>query len=306
MDTAPALRARVSFIGPDGAEASLYPGDFVGRSHAAALRLDDPRVSEAHGMVSLRGDQLKLLALRGMLAIDARPLTEVVLQPGLVVRLAKGVSLGVSSVDLPTHTIAIEGEGLDRQVLSGHSASLVLASVPVLRRGYVDQAAAYLWSDGEGFCARVGDGEVIRLIDGATFTIGGVSFRAVAVALESLAAPSTRVAGGLHPPLRIVVNFDTAAVHRPGHPPLGLGGMPARILSELVALDGPAHWSVIAETLWRGIEDDLPLRRRWDRNLARLRVKLRDAGIRPDLIRSDGSGRCELFLYEGDETVDRT
>lgn len=33
---------------------------------------------------------------------------------------------------------------------------------------------------------------------------------------------------------------------------------------------------------------------------------LREANIRPDLIRSDGSGMVELFLYDGDTTVDRT
>ena len=40
---------------------------------SAALHLDDPRVSEAHAMVSIRGSELKLLALRGRFQIDGLP-----------------------------------------------------------------------------------------------------------------------------------------------------------------------------------------------------------------------------------------
>ncbi|MEO0600225.1 MAG: hypothetical protein AAF211_02260, partial [Myxococcota bacterium] len=264
------------------------------------------RVSEAHAMVSLRGGQLKLLALRGRLAIDTEPLTELVLEPGLDVRLAKGVSLGVSGVDLPDHALAIEGSGLPRTVLEAQSASLLVDGPPVLQPGFVDGAAAYLWSDGEGYVVRVGDAAARRLADGVRWRVGDLELSTVKVGLDRIASSSTRLQGRLHPPLRIVVRFDTASVQREGHPAVGLGGMSARIVSELVALDGPVHWSALASEIWRELTDELPLRRRWDRNLARLRAKLREAGVRPDLIRSDGSGMVELFLYDGDTAVDRT
>lgn len=257
-------------------------------------------------MVSLRGGELKLLALRGRLAVGSAPLTEVVLEPGLDIRLARGVSLGVSAVEVPEHVLAIESEGMARRQLELQSASLVVEPEPELRSGYVDGADAYLWSDGESMCLRVGDAPVVQLEAGQELVIGGRSFHIVAEAMERLGARSTRLQGRLHPPLRIVVSFDTAAIHREGQPAVGLGGMSARIMSELVALDGPAHWSTISGELWRDVTDEVPLRRRWDRNLARLRCKLRDAGVRPDLIRSDGSGNCELFLYPGDETDDRS
>jgi len=300
------MRATVRLIVPSGDEVALHPGDFIGRSHAAALRLDDARVSEAHAMVSLRGGQLRLLALRGRLAIDAEPRTELVLEPGLDVRLARGVSLGVSGVELPDHALAIEAPGLSRTVLTTQSASILVEEGPELRPGYVDGAAAYLWSDGEGYVVRVGDDAAIRLADGVVWRVGDVVFTVVKVGLDRVASSSTRLQGRLHPPLRIVVSFDTASVQREGHPAVGLGGMSARIVSELVALDGPVHWSALAQDLWRDVTDELPLRRRWDRNLARLRAKLREAGVRPDLIRSDGSGMVELFLYDGDAAVDRT
>lgn len=40
------------------------PGDLIGRLPGAALQIADPRVSEAHAMVSLRAGELVLLALR--------------------------------------------------------------------------------------------------------------------------------------------------------------------------------------------------------------------------------------------------
>ncbi|MBX2802401.1 MAG: hypothetical protein KTR31_32275 [Myxococcales bacterium] len=300
------MRARVCVIPPDGTEVWLHPGDLVGRSHAAALQLQDMRVSEAHAMVSLRGGQLKLLALRGRLATDGSPVSEVALQAGQTVRLASGVSLGINHVELPDHVLAVQGDDLPHTPLMQHSASLLTHPAPALRKGYVDDAPAYLWSDGEGFWLRVGEDSPVKLEAGTQWQLGPRSFEAVAVPLQRLAAPSTRGPGRLHAPLRIVAHFDTAAIHRPGEPALGLGGTSARILSELVALDGPASWSTIARQLWRDVPEELHLRRRWDKNLARLRQKLRQAGIRPDLIRSDGSGQCELLLYEGDETVDHT
>ena len=52
------MRASVRLRLPDGTIETLYAGDLIGRTWAAALRLDDPDVSEAHAMVSLRGERL--------------------------------------------------------------------------------------------------------------------------------------------------------------------------------------------------------------------------------------------------------
>lgn len=299
------MRARVCLILEDGHEVVLHPGDIIGRSRSAALRIDDIRVSEAHAMVSLRGGELRLLALRGMLAVDRKPMTDVVVEPGLDILLAPGVSLGVSDVTLPTHVLAIEGDDLERVPLDGHSASLLLHPRPRVHNGYVDDAAAYLWSYGEGWTMRLGDEALLDLDEGVEWTVEGHTFRSVQVPLSAIGSRSTQLRGRLHPPLRIVVNFDTASIHREGHPVVGLGGIVARMLSELVILDGPAHWTLIARSIWRDL-DDAQLRRRWDKNIARLRKKLRAAGIRPDLVRADGSGHFELFRYTGDAFVDRS
>ena len=48
----------------DGDRHVLGVGDLIGRLPSAALVVDDPRVSEAHAIVSLRRAALHLLALR--------------------------------------------------------------------------------------------------------------------------------------------------------------------------------------------------------------------------------------------------
>lgn len=54
---------------PDDRLVDAAPGDILGRLPTAAVRLNDPRISEAHALVSLRGRTLRLLALRGRFAV---------------------------------------------------------------------------------------------------------------------------------------------------------------------------------------------------------------------------------------------
>ena len=49
------MRPAVHLRLPDGRTAVLGHGDLIGRLESAALPLADPRISEAHAMVSLRG-----------------------------------------------------------------------------------------------------------------------------------------------------------------------------------------------------------------------------------------------------------
>ncbi len=57
---------------PDGTVHDVPHGGIVGRLGIASLPLHDPRISEAHALVSLRGGVLRLLALRGRFAVGNR------------------------------------------------------------------------------------------------------------------------------------------------------------------------------------------------------------------------------------------
>ena len=64
------MRAFVRFRLPEGNSVELGHGDLIGRLWSAALPIADARISEADAMVSLRGQELKLLALRGRFALN--------------------------------------------------------------------------------------------------------------------------------------------------------------------------------------------------------------------------------------------
>lgn len=297
------MRAHVRFQLPDGTSVELGHGDLVGRLWSAALSLEDGRISEAHAMVSLRGQELKLLALRGRFALEGKAMTSVVLEAGQRIALAEGLELLVEEVQLPTAVLAVEGDGLPRQVLGG-VASLIVRPRPELVQRFVD-APAHIWSDGERWLLKLG-GETRELSPGDAWEVDGRSFRAVAASLAAAGRSATRLDGGVHRPVRVVARFDTVHVYPEGGQPLALSGRSARIVSELVAFDGPVAWQVLGRELWPDEDDDHQLRRKLDVNLSRLRKKLRDAGLRPDLVRADGFGHLELFLHEGDEVEDAT
>jgi len=76
------MRIAARFRLPSGEEVELEPGDIVGRMPRCDLRIEDPRISEAHALVSLRGPTLKLLVLRGRISVGGKTVTEVALSAG--------------------------------------------------------------------------------------------------------------------------------------------------------------------------------------------------------------------------------
>lgn len=295
------MRAYVSVRTRDGVLHRLAHGDFVGRLWSAALRFDDGRVSEAHALVSLRGDRLHLLALRGLFRVAGRRSSEVALEPGVEVELAPGLTLTVDEVHLPETVLGLEGDGLPRQVLAG-VCSLQLRPEPELTPGFHRKAPARLWSTDAGWTLDLGGEDPRPLPAGETFELEGRSFRAVEIRLADAAEPATRHAG----PMRIVASFDTVELHSPGRAPLVLSGVQARLVSELVALDGPARWDLLAGLLWPDEAEPSVVRRRLDVTLSRLRRRLREAGMRTDLVHADGAGSIVLLLDPEDRVEDRS
>lgn len=299
------MHAYVVLRAPDGRVAELVNGDLVGRMYAAALQLDDPRVSEAHAMVSLREGELQLLPLRGALAVGGEPVPHVALRAGLDVELAPGVAVRVVEAHLPDAVLGVEGDGLPRQMLPP-VASLLTQPRLRLATGWRAEAAAQIWTNGDQFRIRVGEGEARPVDAGDSVDLAGRSLRFVAIPLASAGLHTTRRQGDFDSPLHIIAHYDSLHIHRDGSAPLVFGGMQARLLSELVALDGPVAWTALTEELWPD-EDDVSLRRgRLDTLLSRIRRRLRAAGVRADLVRTDGAGTVELVRYPRDRVEDQT
>ena len=297
------MHAHVVFRAPDGRTARLGHGDLIGRIRNAALQLDDPRVSEAHALVSLRGTELKLLALRGRLGFAGRRCTEVDLVAGREVLLAPDLALQIVAVELPDVVLALEGPGLTRQVLAG-VCSLSVRPLALVPRFKAD-ADAWFWQQDEGWTAMHRDGTRVSVIADTDLVVGGVTLRAIQVPLDGTSATTTRQTAGFAAPLRVVAHWDTVEIHPDGGDPVVLSGVAARLVSELASLGGPVSWQVLAREVWSEGDPAL-LRHRLDVTLSRIRSRLKRGGIRSDLVLTDGAGSLELLLAPGDVVEDRT
>jgi hypothetical protein len=317
------VRSRVRFKVGDGEVVDLGHGDLIGRLWSAALQVDDPRVSEAHALVSLRGQELKLLALRGRFAIDGRPVAEATLTAGLRVELAPDLWLTVLEVDVPDEVLAIEADGLPRSVLHG-TCALVSRPVPAVAAPTHPASAALVWCGPSGWRMRVServavsgrggapgggaaDGEAageraaVTVSAGYEVVLDGVRWRFVSTSTER-PATETRAHQGVQSPLRIVARYDSVHLFRTDQPVVVLDGISARIVSELIAFGGPVHWATLAEQIWPKSWD----RKKLDMALLRMRNRLKEAGVRVDLVRSSGLGQIELLLEERDRVEDQS
>lgn len=299
-----AMLASVTLRAPDGELHVLCHGDIIGRLWSAGLPLDDARVSEAHAMVSLRGGKLKLLALRGLFALEGKPVKELTLTTGQRIAFARGLELVVMQVVLPTVVLGIEGPGLALQPLPG-VASLSLTPSPVIEPRYRSDAAAVFWSSGDGWQVRLGDAPAQPLAAGWTLAGPRGTYRVTEVSLAQAGQAVTLAAGRVLSPLRLELHYDTAHVHREGAPTLTLSGHPARLLSGLAEVGTAVSWEDLALVLWPEDTDRNRLRRRFDTVVGRLRKKLREGGVRTDLVRPDGAGNFSLVLGPQDAIDDR-
>jgi len=296
------VRAYVVIRGPTGETLSLGPGDLVGRSWCASLHVDDPRISEAHALVSLRGGALRLLALRGRFAVNGDVIAEIDLAPGQRVVLAPpDVGFDVLDVVLPAAITALEGDGLPSTPLHG-AAGLALRTEPALVAPNAADAVAWLWPGLAGWRLRVEGAPDREIAPGESFTVGDRTFRLVERAAGAIAATHEGLAA--RSPLHIAVRYETVHVHRADTVPVVLDGLSARLVSELVAFGVPVAWTMMADELWPGI-DPLLARKRLDGTLARLRTTLRTGGVRLDLVRANGQGQLELLLEPGDVVEDQ-
>ncbi len=281
----------------------LGPGDVIGRSDVAAMCLDDPRVSEAHAMISLRDRALKLIGLRGWFKHGDEVCQELELTPGLRVELAPGVELECEEVTLPTHLIGLELPGGLVVTLVKTMTLSIDAGRPALRGGFDPDSDAVFWSVGSRWRARIGDAESIDLTPGDTLSWGDVHVEVVAVPLSS--GSHTQTKSRLRLPLTLTITRGRVLVERADTEPMLISGVPGRLLASVLSRGGSAGWEEVIEDVW---PDDAStrsaLRRRFDTGLRRLRDTLRHAlPGQDDLVSLDGTGVLVANLRDEDRLV---
>lgn len=277
-------------------------GDLVGRTPTAAVVVDDPRISEAHAIVSLRKGELHLLALRRLLVVEGKAVGEVRLTTGSTITLADELELVVGEVVEPAAVLAVAMPSGEVIVLP--AVASVTTAPPRLHGKLVPEARAVVWSTGDRWSARVGD-ETHAIDAGSELVVDGERFTFELLALGRASAVTTEGDASVVAPLKLVAYYDAVHIYQRGRKVHTLAGTGARIISELVACDGPTRWEVLARAVWPDESEVQPLRHRWDVALGRLRNRLRQANTR-ELVRTDGAGQIALALYPGDEVEDRT
>lgn len=296
----------VIFQLPDGQMIKAPPGALLGRLSTATVRIDDPRVSEAHALVSLRGSELKLLTLRGGLRVDGEKGDDIVLAPGQQIQLARGVELRVLVVELPSSLVAMQIVSMDRPFgppveLTRSVYSIVPQPLPAIEPGFRQDAPAHVWNNSDGWSIRLSGGASEAIVPGASWDVAGFTVIALTIPLPEAGISETIVSERGYNTLRIIDRDGTIHIHPDGgSESFILNGKPAQIISELAMMEVLAPWYVVAGEIWPRTRDLKILRRNWDQCLNRLRRKLREGNIRDNLVNADGTGNIELFLLPGD------
>lgn len=302
-------------ISSDGRAVTVHPGGLIGRLAGAEVMIADPRVSEAHALVSLRDRAMRLLALRGGLTVAGREVDAVTLEPGLRIELAEGLFVTVEGVELPTHTLVLCGAAQGPVALGSSTQSLLVeehAQPRTLRvvAGFVANASAHLWCSGARLWIRRRGEEPEAIEAGGRWCIEGCHLRVIRVPLDGTRDTVSEGSGGggevSRERLVIVARYTSVHVQRDGATAV-LTGKPANLVSELVRFGGkPVPWEVLSRQIWGERSERDLLRDNFDATCGRLRRQLRELTLREDLVTLDGSGNVELVLYPGDRIVDET
>ena len=191
-----------------------------------------------------------------------------------------------------------------RQPLAG-VASLLLAPRPGLRAGVHRDAAAVFFTVDDGWRVRTPQGTA-ALVPGWSLEHPGGVARVVSISLSRAGQRPTVAVGRVDAPLRIETHFDAVHLHRDGQPTVTLTGHAARLITDLGGAGTPLPWEGLAESLWQDSVHRDHLRSRFDAVLSRTRRRLRQEGVRADLLSSDGAGNLFLLLRPGDRVDDRS
>ncbi|MEO0603222.1 MAG: hypothetical protein AAF211_17415 [Myxococcota bacterium] len=283
----------------DGAEFHLVAGDLLGRSPRSAVPLQDPRVSEAHALVSLRTDGFVLLALRGAVWTGERWGSEVALERGRHVKLAEGVTFRVKDVQLPHALLALLGLTEEPRVLNAPQWSLFAHPLRAEPR-FDSSADAWVWASDGLWWRRLEAEEAAPLDIGDRFTLGGRRIEAVGVQLDEGRVSATVTERGRYPALDITIGDELTTVRIAGRE-VRITGRPHDILRHTALLTRDresVHWSEVAQRIWKAN----PTEHNWYRNRTRLAATLREAGL-PHEIHEVLQGQVRLCLRDEDTLV---
>lgn len=191
----------------NGNQHILYPGSIIGRLAKADLRIDDPRISEAHALISLRGNSLKMLALRGSLTIKERIRGETVLDKDMEIKLTDEHVLKVVSVHLPEYVLTVQYQD---ETISLTETEMSIHINPLrFEKNILSTAVFWVWQSGEAWWyQRVGSPETKQPIPLETTTIDTFTFSFCKLIDSGFHTESNK----LRPPLKMAISTDVTQI----------------------------------------------------------------------------------------------
>jgi len=321
---------------PDGQTVEALPGDIVGRSARADIRVNDPRVSEARALISLRERRLLFLRLRDPpFRCDGKKVSDFELRAGQTIELAPGVALRVLRVALPATTRAAfftpEGGPPIAATPRRGALSLLAGPPPQVERGYVDGAAAHLWKTGsEIYVQRAGEpprplrpgaavavaGGALSARDTSTGAVHGASPTSGtqfapqdAIEIEVVRTPRGRARairvrrGDRVAHITRIIQVQVMEILIAAHAE-GAARLPDEPLATAVnSADGGAEiWGAPGEEPRGAGADQIEVN--WRNHVRRIRDTLKARDIRTDLVCALGQQRYALRLRSGDRLID--
>ncbi len=301
---------------PDGRVLRVHPGAILGRLATSPARIDDPRLHEAHALLSHRGQKLWLIALMTRFKVDQRREHEVSLEEGMRVHLLDDFVVEVVALSVPRTLTVIElrrrdgSEGWSRLDALRHDAyyTVTPGDPPTLQTGELASALWHLWSNGVGWTLVSPSHPPALLVDGEIWEHADWQLRARRVDAPAAGTPRTLVEGRIFLPARLALREDAVELSPEGGAPFLVRGHGAFILRALLEARRKADsgaeeelvwvdWEPLASRHWRGTRRFEQLANLWYKALSRLRKRLEQAQLDPDLVRSDGDRRVCLDTH---------
>lgn len=266
----------------------------MGRLRGAAIRIQDPRVSEAHALITLRGAQFVMLALRGRLRLvggEARGRID--LQAGQRIELNEGVEVVVDAVAISPTLLAILGLEPDPVPLLSPEISLVGDPLHLVPHNHGD-AVLRVWRSQAQWWIGPPAGAPAPLRVGHRQEVDGHELRWELVSTSLVSVDPTTLRE-FWPPLEVdVFGQHTELLLRGEGTPHRLTGnlhSMVRWVATMARLGHAVHWLEVAKRIWRVNHT----RANWYRTLGRLKGKLRDLRLPENLVETK-AGLVRLAL----------
>lgn len=285
---------------PDGRQVYVPPGSVIGRLVTSAVPINDPRISEAHVLVTHRGDSMWMISLQPqpIKVLGERSHRSVKLETGQRLSLAEGYVMEVMAVVTPDHLPQAQYRKAGESVwhllgnLDGHEHYSVMPG-PLWAAGPQAGALFRLACGVDSWVLFSPEGDTIPIEDLDIWSAGEWEFRFLWRPVEQAGIAKTMAKG--HLVLDYSIESDENVVRiiplegSLQQEPLTFVGQHRLLLLALLREPTPRRWQVLGAEVWDdwGKLDRTARERRWNPAIHRLRKRLAEHALDPDLIYRD-------------------